>query len=244
MVMRIVGMNCCWAETRCMPMFRDRLPPTQDPRSRVTIFFHALLVHRRSPQVIFLRILSDRTIGGVLRRQARHALTDTFNPCDWKSMCVAVVEEGNNLLLQFRVERFGLGSIPLLIVAVLFAIAHGPTHISSVGLGPPAVQLRQVKTAVGEHLHSTRTTCLPRPARVVNPNVHAVHQLLGEQHVIIAEKDCMRPHFGARTNEVVPWADHCLARSICRMSLTGNEKLYRTNWISEDAYQSLRIVKQ
>src|SRR4030095_11496835 len=117
----------------------------------------------------------------------------------------------------------------------------GPTHLVDVGLSPPAIQLRQVKTAVRQYLHSARTTRLPRPARVVDPNVNALHQLLGELHVIIPEKDYMRPHFGTTPDEVSPLADHRLARFICRMSLTRNEKLYRTLWISEDAHQSLRI---
>src|SRR4030095_5949778 len=178
-----------------------------------------------------LGVLSYCAVGGVLRRQARHALTHAFNPGEGKSVRVAVVEERDDLLLQFRVERVGLGSIPLRILTTLSAIADGPTHIVSVGLGPPAIQLRQVKTAVRQYLHSTRTTRLPRPAWVVNPNVNAMHQLLGEQHVIIAEKDHMRPHFGAAPYEVGPLADDCLPRVICRMRLTRDEELDRTIWI-------------
>ena len=126
----------------------------------------------------------------------------------------------------------------------LFAVADGPTHIISIGLGPPAIQLRQVKTAVRQYLHSTRTTRLPRAARVVDPNVNTMDQLLSEQHVIVAQKDHMRPHFGAAADEVGPLTNHGLAGLICRMRLTRDEKLYRTILISEDAHQSLRIVKQ
>src|SRR5690349_5600040 len=148
MVITIVGLNPYWSKPSGMPTFRNVLPPTYDARSGRAIILTALVVRGRARQIIFLRVLSHCAVGRVLRRQSRHALTHAFNPCDGKPVCVAVVEERNDLLLQFRVERVGLGSIPLRILTSFSPVAYGPTHILRVSLGPPTIQLRQVKAAV------------------------------------------------------------------------------------------------
>src|SRR5581483_4550103 len=98
-------------------------------------------------------------------RETRHALTHMRNPSDRKPARIAVVEQRDDLVFQFGVERFRFGSIGLCIIELLFA--NSPAHTRLKGLGPPAIKFGQIYSAVHEHLHATGATRLPRPSRVV-----------------------------------------------------------------------------
>src|SRR5581483_6849621 len=130
----------------------------------------------------------------------------------------------------------------LWIIELLFA--NSPAHNRLKGLGPPAIKFGQIYSAAHEHLHATGATRLPRPSRVVNPDIHAVHHLLGEQHVIVRQENCMRTHLGAATNEVRPLTNQSLTGLISRMSLTRNQNLYRTMRVCQEAHQPLWILQQ
>ena len=155
---------------------------------------------------------------------------------------IAIVEQWDDLLFQFRVERLGFGSVGLLIIDLL--LLNRPTNARFIGLGPPAIEFRKIYAAVGEHLHAARAACFPRASRVINPNIHTMHQLFSQQHVIVGKEYYVRTHFRATTNEICPLTNQRLSRFICGVGLARNKQLHRTMRISQKPHQPLRIVQQ
>src|SRR4029453_3643135 len=161
-------------------------------------------------------------------------------PSDGKPARIAVVEEWDYFLFQFGVERFCFGSVGLRFIEVL--LANRPADTRFIRLGPPAIEFRQIYSAVREYLHATRTTRLPRPSRIVNPNIHAWYELLCQQHVIVAQENRARAHLRSPANEVCPLTNQCLSRFIGWMRLAGNLQLGGPIRVRQEAHQSLWIV--
>ena len=109
---------------------------------------------------------------------------------------------------------------------MLLAVAQRPADLGRVGLGPPAVQLREVEAAVDQHLHAARAAGLPGPPRRVDPDVHPLHQVLGQEHVVVAEEDDMRRDLGP-PDEVGPSLDQGLPGLVGRVGLAGEDQLHR-----------------
>ena len=80
--------------------------------------------------------------------------------------------------------------------------------------------------AVDEHLHAARSAGLPGPPGRVDPNVHALHQVLGQEHVVVAEKDRVGTSLGL-PDEMRPLPNHGLPRLVRRMRLAGDDELHR-----------------
>src|SRR5258707_14231835 len=93
---------------------------------------------------------------------------------------------------------------------MLPSIPNGPAHVRRIGLGPPAIELRQIQSAVDQHFHAAGSARLPRPPRRVDPHVHSRYQLLSHIHVVVAEKDNAGARLGA-ANELMPLPDHGLS---------------------------------
>ena len=69
------------------------------------------------------------------------------------------------------------------------------------------------------------------------------HELLGQQHVVIAQKDHAALYFGT-PGELHPLTDHFLPRLVSGMGLAGDQELDRALGVSQEANQALRIVQQ
>ena len=101
----------------------------------------------------------------------------------------AVVEQRDDLLLQQVVQRLALDLVLEVRVGVALAAADRPAQVGLIALDPPAVQDRAVQHAVGGRLHAAGAGGLMRPARRVEPHVHALHQVAGDVDVVVLEED-------------------------------------------------------
>ncbi len=126
---------------------------------------------------------------------------------------------------------------------MLATVAQRPAHLRRIRLRPPAIQLRQIDTAIDEYLHAARSAGLPWPARRIEPDVGALHQALGQQHVVVAQENHMPACFGI-TDELDPLADQRLPGLIRGMRLAGHDELHGALGVGEDPQQPLRIVQQ
>src|SRR5262249_14367458 len=86
------------------------------------------------------------------------------------------------------VQLCGLYGIPFRFW-VFPAVAQRPAHLGAIGLGPPAVQLGAIKPAIDQHLHTAGAAGFPRPSWSVEPQIHSLHQVLGECHVVVLQED-------------------------------------------------------
>jgi hypothetical protein len=109
-------------------------------------------------------------------------------------------------LLEDRIHHVGVFGIPLTL-SVFPVIADCPADLGRIGLFPPSIARREIESAVDEHLHAARATRLPRPTRSVDPDIDALHQLLGQRNVVVFEENYalakLRP-----LREIDPFADH------------------------------------
>ena len=67
--------------------------------------------------------------------------------------------------------------------------ADGEAVQAVVGLGPPAVEDRQVQAAVEHHLLAAGAAGLERPPRVVQPDVDALHQVPADVDVVVLDEE-------------------------------------------------------
>ena len=184
-----------------------------------------------------------RAVRGKARCQSRHAFPHPLHPGRGNALFVAGIKRGHHLPLEQVVERVGFDGVPRGILAVLPAVSQGPPDLRRVGFRPPPIQLRQVYPSVGEHLHAARSTCLPGAPGRVDPDVHPLDQVLGQQHVVVAEKDRVRARLRL-PDEMHPFPDEGLSSLVRRMRLARDDELYRALRIGQETKQSLRIVQQ
>src|SRR5579862_1754135 len=97
-------------------------------------------------------------------------------------------------------------------------VTDSPTDLGRVCFRPPAIELREIQSAIDEHFHATGATRFPGASRRVHPQIDALNQLLGQQEIVVTQKDYTRPHFRA-PGELDPLPDHLLTLQVLRMSL-------------------------
>ena len=109
---------------------------------------------------------------------------------------------------------------------MFLAVTQSPPHFRRVGFRPPAVQLREIEAAVDEHLHAAGATRFPGPPWRVEPDIYPLHQMLREEHVVIAEENRMRTGLGP-ANELDPLLDQGLSCRVRGMGLARKDELHR-----------------
>ena len=109
---------------------------------------------------------------------------------------------------------------------MFLTIPQRPPHFRRVCFRPPAVQFRKIDAAIDEHFHAARPARLPGPARRVEPDIHALHQTLGQMHVVVTEEDHVGADFGP-PDEMHPFLDQGLSRLVRRMRLARDDELHR-----------------
>src|SRR5256885_1343094 len=87
------------------------------------------------------------------------------------------------------VELLAVEPVLLILVGILTLLADRPAVAAIVGLGPPAVQDTQVGRAVEAGLLATGAASLMRPARCVQPDIHALYQLSRDMHIVFFQKE-------------------------------------------------------
>ena len=126
---------------------------------------------------------------------------------------------------------------------MLLSISQCPAYLRGISFRPPAVQYRKIDSAVGQHFHTARAAGLPWSSWRVDPDVHSLHQVLGQKHIVVAQEDHVRLHFGA-SNKLDPFLDHGLPGLVGRMGLAGQDQLYRPLGIAQEPQQPIRIMQK
>ena len=84
---------------------------------------------------------------------------------------------------------------------------------------------------------------LPRATRRVDPYIHALHQPLGQVHVVVTEEHRMRARFGP-PNKTQPFLNQRSSGLVRGMRFSRDDQLHRTLRIAEYAQQPARIMQQ
>ena len=113
---------------------------------------------------------------------------------------------------------------------MLLAVAYRPSQIRKIGFRPPAIQFRKIDASIDQHFHAAGSASLPWPPRRVDPNIHSLHQTLGQEHVVIAKENNMGAHLRP-LDEIDPFMDQGLSRLVFRMRLASDDDLNRAIWI-------------
>ena len=120
--------------------------------------------------------------------QLRHALAHPLDPGGRNAVGISCIELWDHLPLEQPVESSAsaasqAGSSPC------SWPSPRPTRRSAYRLRPTSHPAREVDSAVDQHLHAARSARLPGPPGRVNPDVHPLHKVLRQSHVIVAEED-------------------------------------------------------
>ena len=139
---------------------------------------------------------------------------------------VALVVGRHDLLLEDPVQVLRIAPVLGGLVGVGLAPADRPAVVLLVALVPPAVEHADVEDAVLGGLHAGRPRRLERPARVVEPDVDALHEEARDAHVVVLEDE----HAAAqlrRARALEDLLDHPLAGPVGRVRLAGEDDLDR-----------------
>src|SRR4029079_1973636 len=101
---------------------------------------------------------------------------------------ITLVECGRDLLLEDRIERLCVGPVLRAIVARVRLPLDQPAVVAAESFGPPSVADRQVRRAVDRRLHAPRAALSERLARMVQPDVTALHQEVRDVEVVVIDE--------------------------------------------------------
>ena len=117
-----------------------------------------------------------------------------------------------------------------------------PAVLAVEPLCPPAVTDAQVRHAVEGCFHAAGAARLERLARIVQPHVAAMHQVVGEVHVVIVDKREAAAEF--RIEGVSEHAlQMMLGRFIRRVGLAGEHDLHRPVDRGQDPHEAIRVME-
>ena len=137
----------------------------------------------------------------------------------------------------------GLMGVPSRIFPMLLSVSQCPSRFRAIGLRPPAVQLGKIEASVDQDLHSAGSAGLPRPTRCVEPEIHALHQLFGQNHVVVYQEDhpvgCSRI-----ANEPGPSLYQGFSFRIKRVGFSRDDELDRPDPIVQQFHQPVFVIKE
>ena len=99
--------------------------------------------------------------------------------------------------------------------------------VAVVGLGPPAVEDREVQAAVEHDLLAAGAAGLERAARVVEPDVDALHQVPADVDVVVLDEHASCRRTAGRCVSCGDLLDQLLAGLVVRVGLAGEDELDR-----------------
>ena len=117
---------------------------------------------------------------------------DALDPLPRRLLAV-FVKHRHDLVFEQVVD--GAGVQRVLVLGVGLAVADGPAAGEFGGFVEPAVEDAQVQHAVDAGLHAAGAAGLFAAPRIVEPQVHALHQFARHLHVVVFEEDHVLPQF-------------------------------------------------
>ena len=126
---------------------------------------------------------------------------------------------------------------------MFLTVSDSPPHVRRVRLCPPSIQLRKVQSAVDKNLHAARAAGLPGTAWRIDPKIDTLHQLLCQQHVVIAQEHNASADLRA-SDEIIPLLDQRLTGSILGMRFARQHQLDWPLPVSEKTHQPVGILQE
>lgn len=126
---------------------------------------------------------------------------------------------------------------------MLGSVSERPPHLGSIGFGPPAVEFGEIQSAIDENFHAAGAAGFPGTARSIDPDIHALDEVLGEVEVVVFEEDGAALDIGTG-HEMDPLAQQGLAGEVARMGFTGDDELHGAVGVGEDAREARGIVEE
>ena len=176
-----------------------------------------------------------------LGAQRLQRVADHLQPPRRDSGGVDVVEPRGDLVLDQVVERGGLEVVTS--VDVLHAVGgrDRPAVLAVVPLVPPAVEHREVQSAVERRLHAGGAAGLIGAQRVVEPDVAARVEGLGHGDVVVGQEDDAVPDLGV-VGEPDDVLDELLAAVVGRVRLAGDHQLDGALGVEQQPLEPLGVA--
>src|SRR5207244_8172050 len=116
----------------------------------------------------------------------------------------------------------------------------GPAELRPVSLVPPSIENAHVQPAVGAGLHAAGAAGLEKAARVVEPNIGALHEVTGEGDVVVLEEG----YAGLLTRERDHAGDDVLTGLVSWVRLAREQDLDRPARVAEQLAEAGAVPKQ
>src|SRR5436190_19277414 len=98
------------------------------------------------------------------------------------------------------------------------SVSDGKAVESVIRLRPPAVEHGKIESAIQDHFLSARARSLKRPPRIVEPDVHALHEVAADIDVVVLNENnfIREPRIAHQLRDLLK---DSLSRLVLRMGL-------------------------
>src|SRR5688572_8011249 len=199
---------------------------------------NSLAPHRG--QIHFAHVILHHPPRGEDRQHRADRLLHDFQPAPRDAVLVARVERRHQLLFDERVDRLRIGPVLCAVIVRIGVPLDQPAVLAGEPFGPPAVTDRHVRRAVDRGLHAARATRFERLARVVQPHVAALHEVMGDVEVVVVDEANPPAELWIDGSPVDP-LQMMLADVVCRVRLAGEDDLHRASGRCQNPRQSIRV---
>ena len=197
----------------------------------------------RGRQVALLHVVGHHAVGAEPPAQGADGVHHPLDPVPRQTVDVAIVEQRNHLLAQDAVQIGRVAGVGDAVVDVLRALADGKAVGAVEGLGPPAVEDREVQGPVEHGLLAAGAGGLQRPPRIVQPDVDALDQVPADVDVVVLDEDHALGEAGVEA-EVGDPLDQLLARLVGGVGLAGEDELHRPLRIVDHLGHAVDVVEE
>ena len=124
-----------------------------------------------------------------MRSDGGNGVLDYLHPVVAIALGVLGVVEGDNLILEQRVDG---GCVKLILIALVLIgtlLRQSPACALTVAFNPPTIKHGEIDDTVHLSFLARGTRCLQRTGRCVHPDVDTRHQTTGQLHIVILEED-------------------------------------------------------
>ncbi len=190
-----------------------------------------------------LGILLDHAIGRKDRAEALQGCFHKGYPAAGDVVRPALIVKRHDFLFEQIVEGPALNLVLVLDIFVDFAFPDGPAVVALVSFAPPPVENTHVEAAVESHLHAAGAAGLHGAERGVEPDIDPLHQMPGNLHVVIFNKNNSVAE-ALLVRGLHQLADQLLPLLVLGVGLAGEQDLYRHLRVIENPGKPVKVAQQ
>src|ERR1022692_1132272 len=190
--------------------------------------------------VAFQRVVHHHPVSIEPPAQRADGSLHAFDPASRQAVAITLVKQRDHFFPKDPVQLVPVARIVNIHVRVGSAGSDGEAIQPVICFRPPTIRNGKVQAAVQHYLLAARSRCLQWAARIVEPDIHTLHEVAAHVAIIVF------PKYESVGKPLVPHQfrnllQHAFARFVARVCLTCENKLHRPIRVVYDGSQLFDI---